>query len=673
MKIQKSHKNRYEELKKLLARYSYEYHTLDKPSVSDAIYDSLFNELKNIENDNPELITPDSPTQKVGNTVLDSFTKVSHSSRMLSLNDVFSAEDVLAWQKRIEKLAETPVNDFFVDIKMDGLACALVYQDGILVQAITRGDGFVGEDVTLNVRTIKNVPLKLYAMTKSAEFLLKGRTEIRGEIIMLKKDFEKLNKIQENEGKPTFANPRNLAAGTIRQLDPKLVANRPLVFRGYDIVRKNSEEIPQNDIAYKLLSQIGITINTQASKCHSIIELMNFISNWQNKRHDLAFYTDGIVVKINDRKLFGELGIVGKQPRAAVAYKYPAEQATTVVKDIVMSIGRTGVATPVAVFDPVTVAGTRVKHASLHNADEIKRLDVRIGDTVVIFKAGDIIPQVESVVLDLRPKNSKVFEFIKALNEQYPDLQFERQGEDVAYRVSNSNSDLILKRSLAYFASKSALDIDTLGQKNVDALVDGGLVKDLADIYKLTSTELMALERFAELSSAKLIDAIQDKKTPPLDRFIIALGIRHIGTQTAKDLANYFQSLEKLADTSISELEQIDGIGQVVAESILAWFADQDNLDLLDKFKQLGVWPVYKSIHGKLDNMSFVVTGTLKTMSRDNIHALIEQNGGKFTSQVSKDTTYLVAGEDAGKSKLEKAKKLNTKVINEQEFFSMIK
>lgn len=663
---------RAQELKQLLSSYSYEYHVLDMPSVSDAIYDSLMAELKAIEAENPSLITPDSPTQRVGNELLGGFQKVTHRSRMLSLNDVFDVSEVEAWVVRMDKLLPGTKHEFFADIKMDGLACALIYEDGLLVQAVTRGDSFVGEDVTNNVRTIANVPLRLRDDSDVSR-LLEGRTEIRGEIVMLKQDFEALNQKQEKAGKPVFANPRNLAAGTIRQLDPKLVAERPLTFMAYDLLRDDPSEVPTNMQAYEFLTKLGLRRNTQASVFDSLNGVMAFVHEWDTKRHDLPFNTDGLVIKVNDRALFAKLGVVGKQPRAAVAYKYAAEQATTVVKDIVISIGRTGAATPVAVFDPVQVAGTTVQHASLHNADEIARKDIRIGDTVVIFKAGDIIPQVESVVTELRPKNAQVFHYEEALREQYPELEFERKGEDVVYRVKGASSDFILKRSVEYYASKGALDIDTLGEKNVVALVESGLVRDIADIYTVTVDDLLKLDRFADISARKLIDAIQEKKNPPLEKFILGLGIRHVGTQTAIDLANKFEGMDALSHATLGQLEEVEGIGKVVAESILAWFADEDNIRLLEKFVELGVEPRYeKHTGGALSGKKFVVTGTLEDMSRDEAAEKIRAKGGVFQTSVGKDTDYLVAGGKVGASKLAKAKAYGTQVINEAELKELL-
>ncbi len=660
------------ELRDLLNQYSYEYHVLDAPSVSDAVYDSLFGELKRLESEHPDLVTVDSPTQRVGNELKGGFAKVRHTSRMLSLNDVFDKSEVEAWVARMDKLLPGRRHEYFADIKMDGLACALIYQDGVLTQAVTRGDSFVGEDVTNNVRTINDVPLRL-RRSKNFENFLQGRTEIRGEIVMLKKDFEALNKARRKNGEAEFANPRNLAAGTIRQLDPKLVAARPLSFNAYDLLRDDPADVPTNTYAYEAVSELGLKCNKQASVFSDLDGVMKFIDMVERERETLPYNIDGAVVKVNDRAQYAELGIVGKQPRAAVAYKYAAEQATTIVKDIVISIGRTGAATPVAVFDPVVVAGTTVQHASLHNADEIARLDVRIGDTVVIFKAGDIIPQVESVVTELRPKNAEKFDYEKALTEQYPELQFERHGADVVYRVKGANGDLILKRSVEYYASKGALDIDTLGEKNVVALVDAGLVKDIADIYTLTTDDLLKLDRFAAISANKLIDAIAEKKIPPLEKFILGLGIRHVGSQTAIDLTNKFQSIDALKTAQIEDLEEVDGVGKVVAESIIAWFADEDNLKLLDKFTALGVSPHFEQKSGKLAGQSFVITGTLESMGRDVAADKIRALGGTFQTSVTKDTTYLVAGGKIGGSKLKKAEENGTKIIDEAGFLNLLK
>ena len=644
-------------LRDLINDYRYHYHVLDESIMSEAAADSLKHELSQLEEQYPELITPDSPTQRVAGQALDKFQKVTHAERMISLADVFSEDEVREWLDRIAKLGAIDP-ELFVDIKMDGLAMALIYEDGLLKQAVTRGDGKVGEDVTMNVRTIENVPLSIPQ---------KEHTEVRGEVVIFKKE---LNAKQRAMGKPEFANPRNLAAGTIRQLDPKIAASRPLKFMGYDMISPN---LDTNAHVYDRLKELGFRISGQQHIYHSLREAMDFINDLNEARQNLPFGTDGAVIKVNDRKVYQALGIVGKTPRAAIAFKYPAEEATTVVKDIVISIGRTGAATPVAVFDPVQVAGSTVRHASLHNADEIARLDVRIGDTVVIYKAGDIIPQINRTLTELRPSHSQPFDYEKALHEQYPELEFERPAGEVVYRVKGSNANEMLKRSIEYYASKPALNIEGLGEKNVEVLVDSGLISSIADLYTLTPAQIETLDRFAELSANKLVDNIQASKNPPLARFITAIGIRHIGSQTAIDLAAHFKSLEALRDAREADLLEMPGIGKVVAESILAFFADEDNLAMLDRLKELGVASVYQDTsNGRLAGLSFVVTGTLDSMGRDAAAEKIRAQGGEFHSSVVKTTKYLVAGHNTGKSKLEKAAKYGTEVIDEAKFLELL-
>ena len=653
-------RERVAKLRDLINDYRYHYHVLDESIMSEAAADSLKHELTQLEEKYPELITPDSPTQRVAGQALDKFQKVAHAERMISLADVFSEDEVREWLDRIAKLgAVNP--ELFIDIKMDGLAMALIYEDGLLKQAVTRGDGKVGEDVTMNVRTIENVPLSIPQ---------KEHTEVRGEVVIFKADFEKLNEAQRAAGKPEFANPRNLAAGSIRQLDPKIAASRPLKFMAYDMVAPN---LPKNSEVYERLHELGFRISGQQHIYNNLRETMDFINNLNEIRQDLPFGTDGAVIKVNDRKVYQALGIVGKTPRAAIAFKYPAEEVATTVKDIVISIGRTGAATPVAVFDPVQVAGSTVRHASLHNADEIARLDIRIGDTVIIYKAGDIIPQVNRVLTELRPSDSKPFDYLEALHEQYPELEFERPAGEVVYRVKGSDAGEMLKRAIEYYASKPALNIEGLGEKNVVALIDAGLVGSIADLYTLTAGQVEALDRFAEISAHKLVDNIQASKNPPLAKFITAIGIRHIGSQTAIDLAAHFKSFDALRDATESELLEMPGIGKIVAESILAFFADEDNLALLDRLKELGVEPVYQDTSGgKLNGLSFVVTGTLDSMGRDAAAEKIRALGGEFHSSVVKTTTYLVAGHNTGKSKLEKAAKYGTEVIDEAKFLELI-
>jgi len=658
-------------LRDLINDYRYHYHVLDESIMSEAAADSLKHELSQLEEQFPDLITPDSPTQRVAGKALSKFAKVQHQTRMISLQDVFDRAEVAAWIQRMKKVRQDITEEFLCDIKMDGLACALIYEDGVLTRAVTRGDGLVGEDVTMNVRTIQNVPLTLRANQRFAHFL-RGRTEIRGEIVMHKADFAALNQRRRAAGQPEFANPRNLAAGTIRQLDPKLVAERPLHFVGYDIIRDNLEDTPTIAFGYQMMNELGITTSRQTQIVYGLDEVMSYVDHLDELRQSLQFNTDGAVIKLNDRRQFAELGIVGKTPRAAVAYKFAAEEATTIVRDIVISIGRTGAATPVAVFDPVVVAGTTVQHASLHNADEIARLDVRRGDTVVIFKAGDIIPQVQTVLKELRPADAKPIDYPAELARQYPELEFVRPAGEAVYRVKGLSGPLILKRALAHFASKGALDIDTLGEKNVEALVEAKLVKDLADIYRLTKDDLLNLERFAEISAQKLIDAIAAKKQPALERFLFGLGIRHVGMQTAIDLANKFKSIEKLLVATIDELREVDGVGEIVAESIVAWFADEDNVTLLEKIADLGVTPQFTKKSGSLTGQSFVITGTLQSMGRDAAAEKIRELGGTFQTAVAKDTTYLVAGGKVGASKLKKAEQYGTKIIDEQTLLELM-
>ena len=585
---------------------------------------------------------------------------------MISLADVFSESEIRDWVARNYKLVDRGTEfTFFTDIKMDGLAMSLHYENGIFQQAVTRGDGLVGEDVTMNVKTIQNIPLKLN-LENPPEHL-----EVRGEVIIFKQDFEKLNQMQTKLGEKPFANPRNLAAGTIRQLDPRIAASRPLRFMAYDLV---TPDLPTHQEAYDFLRQIGFQTSGQDHVYTHLNEVFAEIKHLGQVRGDFLFNTDGMVIKINDRKIYSELGIVGKTPRAAVAFKYPAEESTSKVRDIVISIGRTGAATPVAILDPVEIAGSTVRHATLHNSDEIEKLDIRIGDTVIVYKAGDIIPKIKEVLSTLRPEGTEPFNYEQALKNQYPELEFERPDGEVVYRVKGQDSDFILRRNLEYFASKQALNIEGLGEKNVNLLVDAGLLKSLVDLYRLQKLDLIKLERFGELSATKLINAIEGTKQAPLAKFITALGIRHVGAQTAVALADAFQSLEALRDATEEELLKIPDIGLTVSESILAYFADEDNLRQLDDFASLGVHPVYVNHdNAPLKGQSFVVTGTLTDMGREEAEDLLREKGATVTSSVTKNTTALIAGAKPGASKVTKAEKIGIKIISEAEFHELIK
>ncbi len=656
-------------LRELINDYRYHYHVLDESIMSEAAADSLKHELTLLETEFPEFVTPDSPTQRVAGKPLDKFTKIQHKKRMISLADVFSRQEIEDWISRNEKLIRGGgIGEFFTDIKMDGLACALKYQNGIFHQAVTRGDGLVGEDVTLNVKTIQNIPLKIHL-----EDGVPSEIEVRGEIVIFKKDFEELNRMQKKKGEAEFANPRNLAAGSIRQLDSKIAASRPLKFIAYDLVVPDSSTWHE---AYEKLRAFGFQTSNE-DKVFSErekSELFNYIDDLDEYRKTLPFNTDGMVIKINNRAVYDKLGIVGKTPRGAVAFKFPAEESTTKVRDIVISIGRTGAATPVAILDPVQVAETTVRHASLHNADEIARLDVRIGDTVIVYKAGDIIPQIKEVLTSLRPEKTVMFDYEEALKKQYPNLEFERPVGEVVYRIKGESSNFILARAIEYYASKTALDIEGLGEKNVEALISAGLVRSIADLYRLKEVDIAKLERFGELSARNLVTAIEASKKPTLSKFITALGIRHVGAQTATVLAREFKTLDNLANTTEDDLLKIPDIGEVVAESILAWFADEDNVKLLSELKELGVWPLDEVLKDSpLIGKSYIVTGTLESMGREEAENHLRELGATVTSSVTKNTTALIVGEKPGKSKLEKAEKLKIPTLDESEFLKLIK
>lgn len=670
---------RIEELRRLLNQYAYEYYALDSPSVSDAIYDSLYGELKQLETKYPELITPDSPTRRIVAGSATKFQKYHHKRRMISIMDTFSDQEAYDWVSKVRRYAEKNLSiatlaeldevNYWLDAKMDGLACSLHYRDGLLALAVTRGDGMVGEVVTDNVRVVPTVPLRLHDDPVFTE----GETEVRGELIMLRADFDQINRQLIKRGDKPFANPRNLAAGTIRQLDPQVVTSRPLEFHAYDLLRDGVDDAMTNQAVYEKLTQLGFKVNPEAHLESSFADAISYAHRFRIEvQPSLPFNTDGLVIKINDRKLYDRLGIVGKYPRGAVAYKYPAETATTKVRDIVLSLGRTGAVTPVAVFEPVQLAGTTVQHATLHNADEIARLDVRIGDTVVIYKAGEIIPQVQSVITGLRPADSRPYDFIRAMHRQYPELEFERPEGEAVWRVKNPGDAItITVQAIKHFAGRQALDIEGLGERNAELLVSTGLVSDVADIYSLTVEAVSKLDRFAELSATKLVGEIQRKKAPPLDRFIYGLGIRHVGAKTANDIAKHFTGLEDFSDSTIGQLEAIPGIGQIVAESIQGWLSDESNIRLLDKFAQLGVHPMPVQAGGSLAGISFVITGAL-SVSRDELANQIRLRGGNFQTGVGKSTDYLVTGQRVGSSKLAKAKQLGVKVISEAQLMEML-
>jgi len=662
---------RVERLREQINDYRYQYHVFDKSIMSEAAADSLKHELSQLETQFPELVTPDSPTQRVAGKVSDKFVSVRHDTRMLSLNDVFSRAEVEAWVTRSEKLLGHSIKEFFIEVKKDGLAGAIIYQDGQLIQGLTRGDGTTGEDVTHNFRTIESIPLTLRRDAEVPESVYRGRFEVRGEVLLYKKDFEALNQQQEAAGKPLFANPRNTAAGSMRQLDPKLAAGRKLSFLAY-LVPTSMAGIVTLAEEQAVARKVGFAVEPHSRVLKSVDEIMAFLGEWQEARKKLPFGTDGAVITINDKADVAKLGVVGKAPRGAVAYKFAAEQATTKVKDIQVSIGRTGAATPFAVLEPVVVAGSTIQMATLHNESEVHRKDIRIGDTVIIQKAGDIIPEVVQSLPKLRTGKEKIFN----MPSHCPicGTKLEKTDAEAVWRCPNYNCYALERGRIIHFASKDAMDIEGLGEQTVDGLLDSKLIADPADLYHLTVDDVAGMPRFAQKSAENLVNAIQVAKKPTLDRFIYGLGIRHVGAQTARDIAAHFGTFKKFQQAEAAGLERIPGIGKVVADSVATWLADKRQSHVLDKLENEQVNPEpWHEIRGRLSGRNFVVTGTLEAFSREVAGERIEALGGLLQTAVTKDTDYVVVGEDPGASKLAKAKKLGTKVINEAELLKLIK
>ncbi|MCL2038325.1 NAD-dependent DNA ligase LigA [Candidatus Saccharibacteria bacterium] len=645
-------KKRAKELAHEINDYRYNYHVLDRSTMSEAAADALKHELATLEAEYPELATRNSPTQTVAGSPLDRFQKVAHSVPMLSLTDVFNEEELKSW---VEKAAVAGATDFFTDIKMDGLACALIYKKGKLSQAITRGNGKIGENVTANVRTLKNVPLELPA---SAPDLL----EVRGEIVIYKHDFDKLNLERKKEGESLYANPRNLAAGTIRQLDSSIVASRPLRFIAYDIVEPMPESFSD---AYGELVRLGFQTSGIEQICRDLAALEQRIAYLEKNRDRLDFNTDGAVIKINSKDVFNRMGVAGKAPRGATAYKFAAEENVSVIKDIVLSIGRTGVITPVAFFDPVNIAGSVVQYASLYNADEIEKKDIRIGDTIVVYKAGDIIPKVKNVILRLRPAGTKPFDFEAELKRAFPNDKFKRTG--VAWRLEGDTKTTLI-RAISYFASREAMNILELGNRAAAELVEKGLVKSLPDLYSLSVQPVARLVGYGQVSAEKLIASIQRSRHNPLDKFVAALGIPQVGVRTAHDLVAHFETLDAIKNASLTQLVAVDGIGITVAENIMLWFGDPDNLAMLDQFAEFGLDPAPLKVGTKLKGLTFVFTGTFN-QARESLVEQVIQAGGKVTGSVSVNTSFLVAGEGGG-SKRSKAQKLGIPIISEDQLLA---
>lgn len=663
---------RIEKLKKEIQHYDYLYYVLDRPEISDAAYDTLKRELIALEKQYPEFAAPDSPTQRVGGPPLKKLEKVRHKMPMLSLQDAMNEEEVYEWGKRIKKLAPSEKFNYFAELKMDGLAVSLIYQNGVLVQGSTRGDGITGENITQNIKTIKTIPLKLWLEKLPTKISKEAQKEIeiRGEVFMTKKAFEELNKGQKKRGETIFANPRNAAAGSVRQLDPKITASRKLDFYGYQIITDLNQKTHQE--VHQFLNQLGFRENPHNQFCRDLDEVIVFKKKIGRLRSNLPYEIDGVVVTVNGNNLNEKLGVIGRVPRGSIAYKFPGKEATTKINDIVVQVGRTGKLTPVAILEPVQVGGVTISRATLHNEDEIKRLGVKIGDTVIVRRAGDVIPDIVSALKNLRTGKEKEFK----MSPKCPmcGAKIYKKEDEVDYYCSNKKCFATQRRQLYHFVSKKAFDIVHLGPKIIDKLMEEGLIHDAADIFTLTQGDIEPLERFAEKSAQNLIEAIEQSKKISLARFIYALGIRHVGEETAFDIAKHFGNLEKIKKVSSEDLQKIQDVGPVVGKSIYGWFQKKENLKFLEKIERHGVkieaaaMKISKKLAGKI----FVLTGEMESMTRDEAKNKIREFGGDISESVSQKTDFVVVGQNPG-SKYEKARGLGIKIINETEFLKMIK
>ena len=664
-------KERIEKLKKLINYHRYLYHVLDRQEISDAALDSLKHELYELEQQFPEFITPDSPTQRIAGKPLDKFRKVRHKVPQWSFNDAFNEEEIREFDQRLKRELGVDEIDYCVELKIDGMHVILTYEKGLFVLGATRGDGKVGEDVTQNLKTIESIPLR---MEKDIDVV------VEGEVYMKKSVFHQLNEERKKRGEEPFANPRNAAAGGIRQLDPKVAAERKLDVFIYDLSWPE-EEIPETQVEeLKKLMELGFKVNKNFRHCKNIDEVIEFWKEWEKKREKEDYWIDGVVVKVNKREYQKRLGYTGKAPRWAIAFKWPGEQATTILKDVVFQVGRTGKITPVAVLEPVNIKGTIVSRATLHNADEIERLGVKIGDTVIVEKAGDVIPRVVKALPELRPKNAKEIK----MPEKCPicGARVIRPEGEVAHYCSNKNCGARQKTKLYYFVSKKAFDIEGLGPKIIDQLMDEGLVSKPADLFVLKEGDLKPLERFAEKSASNLVNAIKKAKEITLDRFITACGIKYVGEETAELLAQKFgEKIKSISDLikvfkeiSYDELMAIEGIGPKVAQSIKDWFSQKENIDFLKSLEKVGVKIKVEEREKKpaiLAGKTFVFTGELDSMTRKEASEKVKELGGKVSSSVSRKTDFVVVGKNPG-SKYERAKQLGIKIINEEEFLKMI-
>ena len=671
-----------------IARLRNAYHTKNTPNVTDDVYDSLTRELKELLKQYPEFQDSQAPENRVAGKPLDKFTKVKHKNRMLSLNDVFSAEELKEWEERVKKLLSgNPAINYFCEVKFDGLAVSLIYENGKFIRGATRGDGLVGEDITQNLKTIHSIPLVLgspksnLGNSKRFDLFPPEYLEVRGEVVMSKKTLQQLNNVNQKEGKLLFANTRNAAAGSMRQLDPKLAAERKLDFFAYDIAEislghsrtgeAGEKKLLTHSAKHRYLKSLNFPVDANDAVCKNLDEVLDFIKKFEKIRTDFSYGTDGIVVSVDNLKLQEVLGVIGKAPRYMVAFKYPAERATTIVKDVKVNVGRTGVLTPLAIFEPTLVAGSTVSKATLHNMDQIERLDLRIGDTVVIEKAGDVIPKVVEVLTRLRTGKEKKVK----MSDRCPACggKVEKR-ELVAFYCSNPKCPARDERYLEHFVS--VFEIYELGPKILRRFKDEGLITDAADIFTLEKEDIAPLERFGEKSAENIIQEIASKKKIPLGRFLWALGILHVGEETARDIAEHFGTLEKLissARITLAGIDSIENVGPAVSASVTAFFQDKNNLNFIKKLKKNGIVVEKAEARkkGKFSRLQFVLTGTLQTMSREIAKEKILALGGKVSGSVSKNTAYVVAGADPG-FKLKIAEKLGVKILDEKKFLNML-
>jgi len=660
-------------LREKINYHNYLYYAKENPELQDYEYDAIFRELKELEQANPELITSDSPTQRVGNTPSEKFEQVTHKNRLYSLDNANSDEELVEWFDRVKKnFPDKEKLEMYCELKIDGLAISLTYQNGVFTRGATRGDGKTGEDITVNLKTIKSIPLKLFSSINTP---VPNTLEVRGEVFMPISSFEKLNEKRRLAGEQEFANPRNAGSGSVRQLDSKITSERDLDIFVYSGIIEQSENSPRtHGETLQLLNNLGFKINPTSELCKNINEVINFCNKWKNKRFDLGYATDGVVIKLNDISKQNELGFTSRAPRWAVAYKFPPEEVYTTLVDIEINVGRTGAVTPVAILSPVKLAGTTVSRASLHNAEEIQRLDARIGDKVLVKKAAEIIPKVISVDKSSRLALSPPFQYPETCPSCKTKLE-KKEGEVITYCPNMAGCKAQLVGWLEYWVGRNAMDIDGVGSSLVAQFVEAGMVSNPADLYSLTVEDLLKLDRMADKSAQNIINSIQNSKNKPLSSLINALGIKFVGKETAEIISNQYNSIEQLKNASAEELSLIDGVGDKIAQSIVKYFKEDSVLSMLKKLENYGVkLREEKQISTQkqvLTGNIFVLTGTLEAMDRNQASDIIKSLGGKVSSSVSTKTTYVVAGESPG-SKYDKAIKLSVKILNEYEFLKLI-